>query len=444
MSIPIRKELQDKAFAGLYQRPATSGLSPRFLRECFNVDLRGGTLSRRGGTRRVNNTALSGTQYGLFYARFASGTNERLAAHGGNISRVTREPAAVTSSIPSDWSARAGGTTYWGMLDNLVFIANSVDNDIKYNGTALQKWGIEAPTIGAITPSAGSPSSTRRYIATYYNSATGHEGPESTQSAATILDNQQASVASPATPTDGQIDQWRLYAAIVTGARPGVFYRVGTANLGVAVVDTFTDALLQVRQPLEEFSNAAPGGPLRLFTIHQGRIVAVAQADRSLLLISDHDGFYSKPESFPALNFVPVNYRDGDFITALASLDDYLFIFKQFSIWAMIGSWPDITFKAVSYRPDNTAIGTIDQRAIYIFDRGIVFPSHDGIYLLKKGSGMNEDLFSTSKISNSIDDFYDQIDQSAAMHAAYDRSRRQYRFFCNFRTGQNVNAPVIT
>src|SRR3990167_5429788 len=73
--IPLKKELQDQDFLGLYQRPTTSGLNPRFLRECFNVDLRGGTAARRLGRRRVNNTALSGTQYGIFYAQFAHRIN---------------------------------------------------------------------------------------------------------------------------------------------------------------------------------------------------------------------------------------------------------------------------------------------------------------------------------------------------------------------------------
>lgn len=445
MAQPIKKELQDRAFLGLYDRPATSGLNPRFLREAFNADLRGGVISKRLGLRRVNNTALSGTGGGIFFARFASGTNELLAAHGANISVVTREPTAVTQSLPSDWAARTGGTTYWAMLDNQVFIANAVDNDVKYTGSALQKWGIEAPAaVGTITPSAGSVSSNRRYIAVYYNSTTQQEGPESPQSAATSLDNQQASVASPATPTDPQVDQWRLYAAIITGGRPGVFYRVGVAALASAIADTFTDSLLQVRQPLEEFTNNAPSGPLRIICPHQGRILAVPQGDRSVVLLSDHDGFFSKPESFPIFNYVPINYRDGDVITAIASMDEYALIFKQFSIWAMIGSWPDISIKAISYRPDHTSLGTIDQRAIIVFDREVVFPSHDGVHVMEKGVKPDEGLFKTSKISGVIDDFYDMVDQSAAMHAPYDRSRRQYRLFCTLRTGQNVNAAVVT
>ena len=445
MAIQLKKELQAEAFLGLYQRPATSGLNPRYLRECFNVDLRGGTLGRRGALRRVNNTVLSGTQYGLFYARFASGTTERLAAHGGSISKVLREPSAISASLPSDWSARTGGITCWGMLDNQVYIATPVDNPIKYNGTALQKWGIEAPAaVGTITESAGAVSSQRRYIAVYYNSTTQQEGSESPQSSVTSLDNEQASVASPATPTDPQVDQWRLYGAIVEGGRPGVFYRVGTANLTVAIADNLSDTNLKIRQPLEEFSNNAPPSAFKFFVIHGGRIFAVPQGDQSIIDVSDHDGFFSKPESFPVLNYIPINYRDGDNITAMASLDNYLLIFKQFSIWAMIGSWPDITIKAVSYRPDHTSLGTIEQRAIVVFDRAVIFPSHDGVYAIAKGEGAQEDLFQTRRLSVNIDDFYDQIDQSAAMHAAYDRSRRQYRLFCSFRTGQNVNAPVVT
>ena len=445
MAIPIRKELQDKACLGLYQRPATSGLNPRYLREAFNADLRGGVISKRLGVRRVNNTALSGTPYGIFYARFASGTNERLAASGGNISRVTREPDNITANLPSDWSARTGGTTYWVMLADHVFISNAVDNDIKYNGSALQKWGIEAPAaIGAITESAGAVTSQRRYIAIYYNSTTQQEGSESPQSSTINLDGEQASVASPSAPTDPQVNQWRLYAAVITGGRPGVFYRVGTANIASAIADNLSDSSLQVRQPLEEFTNNSPPSAFKIICSHAGRIVGVPQGDQSVAVISDHDGFFSKPESFPLMNYIPINYRDGDVITAMASMDEYLLFFKQFSIWAMIGSWPDISLKAISYRPDHTSLGTIDQRAVVAFQREVVFPSHDGVYVLTKGQTANEGLFSTSKISGPIDDLYDMVDQSAAMHASYDRSRRQYRLFCSLRTGQNVNAAVVT
>lgn len=445
MPIPIKKELQDKASLGLYQRPATSGLNPRYLREAFNADLRGGVISKRLGLRRVNNTALSGTGGGVFYARFASGTSERLAAHGANISRITREPAAITQSLPSDWSARTGGTTYWAMLANQVFIANAIDNDIKYNATALQKWGIEAPAaVGTVTESAGAVASQRRYIAVYYNSTTQQEGSESPQSSTINLDNEQASVASPSTPTDPQVNQWRLYAAVVVAGRPGVFYRVNTANLASAIADNLSNSSLQVRQPLEEFSNNSPPGPFKIICPHAGRIVGIPQGDQSVAVVSDHDGFFSKPESFPLMNFIPINYQDGDVITAMASMDEYLLFFKRFSIWAMIGAWPDIAIKAVSYRPDHTSLGTIDQRAIVVFDREVVFPSHDGVYAIAKGQTVNEGLFTTSKISGVIDDFYDMVDQSAAMHASYDRSRRQYRLFCSLRTGQNVNAAVIT
>lgn len=436
----------DRAWAGLYQRPTTSGLNPRYLREAFNTEFRGGVIARRLGIRRINNTALSGTGYGVFYARFNNGTNERLAAHGGNISRVTREPTAITQNLPSDWSARTGGTTYWVQLNDYVFICNSVDNDIKYGGTNLQKWGIEAPGAApTMTLSAGLVSSSRQYKATYLNSTTGQEGPDSAASSTQTLSSQQASGASPTTPTDPQVNQWRLYAAIVTAGRPGVYYRVGTANLGVAIADNVSDATLKTGQVLEEFVNNAPAGPLRFAVPHQGRILAVPQDDRSLIYISDHDGFFSKPESFPVLNYLPINYRDGDVITAIVSFDDYFLAFKQYSIWGVFGAWPDVKIRAISYRPDHTSLGTIDQRAVVAFDNEAVFPSHDGVYVVQKGQlSVEESLFRTNKISTVIDDFYSSVDLNQPMFAAYDRSRRRYTLWCEFRTGQDVNARVVT
>jgi len=445
MPIAISTEVQEKAFRGLFARPATSGLNPVFLREALNCDFRGGVASRRGGLRRINNTALSGTGYGPFYARFQSGINELLAAHGANISVVTREPTAISQSLPTDWVARVGNTTYFNKLNDSVFICNQTDNDTKYGGTNLQKWGISAPSAApTITESSGTVSSTRRYKTTYLNSTTVHEGPDSSATADITLTNEQASSASPATPTDPQVNQWRLYAAVVSAGRPGVYYRVGTAALGTAIVDNVSDAVLKTAQILEEFTNNPPSGPLRFAVVHQGRILAIPQDDRSIIYISDHDGFFSKPESFPVMNFLPINYRDGDVLTAIVSFDEYFLAIKQFSIWAVIGAWPNVSVKAVSYRPDNTGIGTIDQRAVVAFERGAVFPSHDGVYVIEKGSVASEDLFRTTKISGWIDDFYAQVDLSQNMFAAFDRSRRSYRLWCTLRTGQNQNAPVIT
>lgn len=446
MPIPLKKELMDRAMLGLYDRPATSGLNARYFKEALNVDFRGGVASRRLGTRRVNNTALSGTVHGGYFARFQSGTNERLVAHGANISVITREPTAITNSLPSDWAAFAGATpTYFCKLNNLVFIANGTDNNTKYNGTNRQKWGIEAPgSAPTVNEAAGSVASVRRYVTTYLNSTTGHEGPPSAQSSNITLDNEDATIVSPSTPTDPQVDQWRAYAAIVTGGRPGVFYRVNAAALASNITDNFTDANLTVRNVLEEFVNNQPPAAFSLIVPHKGQILAVDSTDKSIVWISDHDGFFSKPESFPVLNYMPINYRDGDEITSIISMDDYWLAFKKFSIWAVIGPWPDIKMRAVSYRPDGTSIGTIDHRAVVAFENEVVFPSHDGIYRILKGQTLSESLFVTSKISGVIDDFYSAIDLDQPMHAQYDRSRRQYRLWCSFRTGQNVNAPVVT
>lgn len=446
MPIPIKTELNEGPFLGLWDRPATSGLNKRYLRECFNVDLRGGVLMRRLGNRRINNTALSGTQHGIFYAKFNSGTNERLVAHGTGVSKVTREPTALTTNFPSDMTARVGAKTYFVQIENQVFMCNGEDLDWKYNGTNMQKWGISAPASApTITEVSGSVTSTRRYRTTYYNSTSGHEGPPSAATGDKTLDNEDATISSPATPTDPQVDQYRAYAAIVTAGRPGTYYRIGTANLASTLTDNFSDANLKVRNILEEFLNNPPSdiGPFYMIAQHQGRVLAVPDNDRSILYISDHGGFYSKPESFPIFNFLPINYRGGDEIRAIASFDELALIFMKFSIWGMMGSWPDIRLVAVSYQPDRTSIGTIEHKAIKVFDQGVVFPSHDGVYALTKGDKPGLGFFKQSKISDVIDDFYDFVDQNATIHAAYDRSRRQYRLFCSLRTGQNVNAVRV-
>ena len=444
MAIQVHKELQERSFLGLFDRPATSGVDRRFLRECFNADLRGGVLSRRGGKRRINNTALSGTQHGVFYAKFNNGTNERIVAHGTAVSVVTKEPSAITNSLPSDDNTISGGKTYFAQLADLVFMSNATDLDMKYNGTALQKWGIEKPGSAPSGSSAsGSVSSTRRYRITFYNSATLHEGPPSDATSDVVLSSQDRTVTSPSSPTDGQVDQWRAYAAIVVADRPGIYFRVGTANLASNITDSRTDAVLKVQNVLEEFLNEPPAGPFSLIATHQGRILAVPDADKSLLYISDHGGFYSKPESFPVLNFLPISYRDGDDLTAIVSMDEFVLLFKRYSIWAMVGNWPDIQLRAISFRPDRTSIGTIDQNAVVAFEQEIIFPSHDGVYRLAKGELASEGLFKSNKISDVIDNFYDKVDQSSAIHASYDRSRRQYRLWLTMRTGQSVSAVRV-
>ena len=90
-------------------------------------------------------------------------------------------------------------------------------------------------------------------------------------------------------------------------------------------------------------------------------------------------------ETWPAANFVDVSPNDGDIIRGLFSYNDVLYIFKDTSIWYLVGEVFDPSNPTYALRkitnPNN--IGTFHGRSIKAFKGNLLFCGQDGIYALE-------------------------------------------------------------
>lgn len=192
-----------------------------------------------------------------------------------------------------------------------------------------------------------------------------------------------------------------------TPANGTVFYRVTSLTqptlnvLGtqqVAINDTMSDTDLRLRpqlytqflagtvtgQPYEVENDPAP--PARLVQLHRNRIWVV-DSENPLQLWYSKECQQGAPVEFSNLFVKQIDARGGP-ITALASVDDKLVVFKQSHIFFIVGQGPtsnnlqnDLSDAILV----TTDVGCIEPRSIVATPVGLMFKSRKGIYLIDRG-----------------------------------------------------------
>lgn len=195
-----------------------------------------------------------------------------------------------------------------------------------------------------------------------------------------------------------------LYRTTADGT---VFYRVTSltdptlnqiGSASVQITDTMSDADLRVRpqlytqfingtltgQPYEVENDPAP--PARIVQLHRNRIWVV-DSENPLFLWYSKECQQGAPVEFSNLFTKLIDARGGP-ITALASVDDKLVIFKQSHIFFIVGQGPtsnnlqnDLSDAILV----TTDVGCIEPRSIVATPVGLMFKSRKGIYLIDRG-----------------------------------------------------------
>lgn len=91
------------------------------------------------------------------------------------------------------------------------------------------------------------------------------------------------------------------------------------------------------------------------------------------------------PTSWPAANFIDVSPDDGTTLQGLFSFNDVLYLFKDNSIWYLVGEVFDTSNPTYALRrivnPDN--VGTMHGKSVRAFNGSIIFLGRDGIFALE-------------------------------------------------------------
>ena len=293
-------------------------------------------LARRAGLGLYNATPISGSpailgQYD--FTKTSTGTSYHLLySADGRLSTLNSD--STTTSVSTAFTA---GTYYpdFETARDLCVIANGQEIK-KYNGSAVQTFGITRPTVGSLAASAGAagtPNGTYELRCTYYNSATGHESSASDTASATVtVTNQQLSWTGIPTSADTQVTTVYLY--VRNTATENEFWQVGSVANGVTTATTnVADTAHTVVAP-DTSENDPPVSGIKFCCYHQGRLFLATGTDLYWSKIGDVESF--DPDATD-----PVNRSDGQSITGLHSDHEVLLIFKEDRTYGIFGASPD-------------------------------------------------------------------------------------------------------
>ena len=279
--------------------------------------------------------------------------------------------------------------------------------DVVEHGFNLYPEGVTASAVGDVT-SQIEPGS-YQYKVTYEwidNKGNLHRSAPSTAVSVTVLSNQAVEVVVPYLQLTDKQDtrspvQIILYRTLVLSGTPTTeFHRVSslagpTINVvsGTSPTVTITDRLSSVDAQSRALLYTTgdilpnfPAPPAKSVTLHRNRLWVV-DSENPLTIYYSKDRAAASPVEFAGEAFSKTVDPRGGPITALASLDDKLIVFKRTHMFFVIGQGP-IDTGAQNDLSDSilitTDVGCIDPRSIVGTPVGLMFKSAKGIYLIDR------------------------------------------------------------
>jgi len=219
-----------------------------------------------------------------------------------------------------------------------TFCVNGSDANFKIRDVSVTAVGGSAPT--APTAAAGAATGLTgkfRYKTTAYRStAPTLETDGSAASSAVTVSNQKVTVSHTA-HSDSQFDKLRIYRTFdeTTGDTNDWFLVATVTNATTTYTDNTADASLGAAIPE---THAKPPAA-KFCVLHKNRMIYAncpSLEDGSSVFIFSEVG---EPEYAPLTNYQYFDRSDGDEITGVASLPDYLLVFKKNKIAVMEGDF---------------------------------------------------------------------------------------------------------
>jgi hypothetical protein len=445
----------DGYWRGIFQRESPRSQEAGWQNEALNVQFRGGACQGRPGIRPLHGTDFAGNVTGIHWHVNADGTRQLLVANDiGTFEQCVfgGDPVAMPlTGLPLIDQVRVAQQNVWflslsGGL-NLTFIYDGVNQNLKWDGTVLSKMGLPngptppTPTItphDVTIPPSGLAKGTYTYLITL-NTDT-HEGDTSVDPLVVTLTDplQSLEFASPtqvADPIgdataialaasnneydDPQVTKWRLYR---TTKDQAIFYLVGEADITMPIIDNLTDTELTAAVKAEQFMNGYPQAPIKALCEHRGQLVAVMAHQPSVLQFSNFDPSYMVPEGWPKMQAIPVAIGDGDLLTAMASFNEWLVVFKSNATYAVVGD-SFSAYKLVPVLASGTrqGIGTNFPGSVLHIENSVHFASRDGIYRIERSGNLM-----AVRISSAIDELYSAVNFSLGSATFFDRKKRLF------------------
>jgi hypothetical protein len=366
-----------------------------------------GRLTKIPGYVSWNADVTAGRMLGgeRFYK--TGGIKHFFEAHNGNLYEGADGPKTFTTRATT-----LSSTATYRMKNfrDRLYIVNGVDANRKWNGSIVTLMGLVAPA-GAATAAVGAAGAVTGTGYTWkvtFVSATmeSNAGPASNS---INLTAQRADLTSVPTSADGQVTARRIYR-VLSGGTQYKFVGEIADNVTTTFTDNIADSGLGADVPVDK--NVPP--ICTFIESFKSRLWLAGDANNPRRL------YYSEvfePEAWPALYFIDIPMVQGDEITAIKVLGDFLVIYGHTGIYMVFG---DNVFEFV-VRRSSAAVGCDSDRTIQDAENVHIYLTHFGVYAF--------DGATTRRLSEEVGPLLANINQSQVHRAAagYHEKRKLYR-----------------
>jgi len=331
-----------------------------------------GLIKRRNGYTKYNSSQIDAnpiTGLHRYYKR--DGTKHFVIGSGTKIYKASGSTLNA-STLASGFTSGAGW--FFDTIDDVLIAANGVDATQRFDGTTMRDAGFPAPTAScaAVAGSGTTMTGTYKYVVTFiYDDASEESsvGPEMTSG---VTVSGQGVDLSDIPLGNASCTQRNIYRTEDGGI---LYYYLATIddNTTTTYHDTATDADLDLAD-LAPDDNGVP--PICKYVAsfanrmwyanlsdNPSRIMfsAITESEASSNVTGTQPSHGAAgAEIVPSDFWIDVNDDDGDEITGLGVTLDSMIIFKEKSIWRIVGSDPS----NFELQKANTDMGCIAPRTI--------------------------------------------------------------------------------
>ena len=349
--------------AGLNTKVSRANLLDEESPQMLNVVYSEGTIGTRGGTSKLNTTAIGSFPIdGLFTRRETDGTETMVAFGNGTGYTLGGTTFTVIASALSVYTAgtRVGGTQYQEQL----FVGNGT-TPYKWTGADFTRHGIYAPNSG---PTAGSAASgvltgDYRYKVTYVNSFLVESDTGSSTATLTVASATIGLTDIPTAPVSFGVAARRIYRTETSGI---TWKRVAELanNTTTVYSDNTADSGLGVAAPTDQ--GVPPTWSVAIY--HQSRLFVNDTANPGYVWYSE----IGEPHLFPSTNFFRIGDASSDVVKSLSVYQNSVLVICETSMWLIYMpssdplDWSQIRTKS--------AYGTLSPQGAVVANNAVIVP----------------------------------------------------------------------
>ena len=321
---------------------APDDLAPNMVAKALNCQLTNITGGKASVAWRpaffgLLSSALSGNPRIISMYPYEIGGYEYILLLGNNGSLYTYKLEERTATAYASAITVYTNPQSWVTAKDVAWLVNGTDQ-ISFNGSTVAGFGITRPTVGTLAGAAGAAGNhngTYELRVTFGISSLDVESSASDSAASTVVVASQAiSWTNIPVSADSRVD--RRYLHIRNTSTMTNFYRAGTItnNTDTTATTDILDTALTIIAP-STTSNEPPPSGAKYLAWHKNRVFVATDT-----LV--YWGNLGKPTEFNTLyNKVNPNPSDGQKITGLAVFHDMLIVFKERSMYGIVGDDPN-------------------------------------------------------------------------------------------------------